>query len=151
VHLLDSTQPERAHPNKISSKKATIAPNKIFFGLYEQCQPAETVLGSTQLRETTFFCVTSRRFLAVLSMPIGQLTFPITFALIFPLSFPSIPVIHSLIDRCPMTHAMDMLPTCALQSQLGKQVAKGPFFAFWLASSSVFCDVSILKFRCSYG
>jgi hypothetical protein len=36
AHLLDSTQQKRARPNQISSKKATIEPNKIFFGLYEQ-------------------------------------------------------------------------------------------------------------------
>jgi hypothetical protein len=50
VHLLDSTQRKRARPNEISSKKATIGPNKIFFGLYEQRQPTRTVLGSTQLQ-----------------------------------------------------------------------------------------------------
>jgi hypothetical protein len=44
------TQPKRAHPDQISSKKATIGPNKIFFGLYEQRQPTGTVLGSTQLQ-----------------------------------------------------------------------------------------------------
>jgi hypothetical protein len=33
AHLLDSTQPKQARPNKISSKKATIGPNKNF-GLY---------------------------------------------------------------------------------------------------------------------
>jgi hypothetical protein len=30
VHLLNSTQPKRADPNQISSKKATIGRNKIF-------------------------------------------------------------------------------------------------------------------------
>ena len=50
AHLLDSTQPKRAHPNQILSKKATIGPNIIFFGLYEQHQPTGTVLGSTQLQ-----------------------------------------------------------------------------------------------------
>jgi hypothetical protein len=33
AHLLDSTQPKQARPNQISSKKATIGPNKNF-GLY---------------------------------------------------------------------------------------------------------------------
>jgi hypothetical protein len=31
ARLLESTQPKRAPPNQISSKKATIGPNKIFF------------------------------------------------------------------------------------------------------------------------
>jgi hypothetical protein len=47
---LDSTQPKQAHPNQFSSKKATIGPNKIFLGLYEQRELTETVLGSTQLQ-----------------------------------------------------------------------------------------------------
>jgi hypothetical protein len=50
AHLLDLTQPKWAHPNQISSKKATIGPNKIFFALYEQRQPTGTVLGSTRLQ-----------------------------------------------------------------------------------------------------
>jgi hypothetical protein len=45
---LDPTK--RACPNQISSKKATIWPNKIFFELYEQHQPTGTVLGSNQLQ-----------------------------------------------------------------------------------------------------
>jgi hypothetical protein len=49
-HLLNSTQPKQAWPNQLSSKKATIWPNKIFFGLYEQRQPTRIVLGSTQLQ-----------------------------------------------------------------------------------------------------
>jgi hypothetical protein len=50
AHLLDSTQQKRAHPNQISSKKATNRPNKTFFGLYDQHQPTWIVLGSTQLQ-----------------------------------------------------------------------------------------------------
>jgi hypothetical protein len=34
----------------IRQQKATIGPNKIFFGLYEQRQPTRVVLGSTQLQ-----------------------------------------------------------------------------------------------------
>jgi hypothetical protein len=50
AHLLDSTQQKWAQPNRISPKKATIGPNKIFFGLYEQCQYTGKVLGSTELQ-----------------------------------------------------------------------------------------------------
>jgi hypothetical protein len=32
VHLLDSTQPKRAHPNHISSKKLQLGPTKSFSG-----------------------------------------------------------------------------------------------------------------------
>jgi hypothetical protein len=50
AHLLDSTQPKRVHPNKVSYEKGAIEPNKIFFGLYELRQPTRIVLGSTQLQ-----------------------------------------------------------------------------------------------------
>jgi hypothetical protein len=50
ARLLHSTQPKWACPNQISSKKATIGPNKIFFGIYEQHLPTGIVLGSTQLQ-----------------------------------------------------------------------------------------------------
>jgi hypothetical protein len=42
--------PKRARPNQISCKKTTIGPNKIYFGLYEQCQPTGIALGSTHLQ-----------------------------------------------------------------------------------------------------
>jgi hypothetical protein len=47
--MLDSIQQKVAHANLISSKKATIGSNKIFFGLYEQ-RLYTGIVGSTQLQ-----------------------------------------------------------------------------------------------------
>jgi hypothetical protein len=46
------TRPNKNEPTLINFllEKATNGPNKIFFGLYEQCRPIGTVLDSTQLQ-----------------------------------------------------------------------------------------------------
>jgi hypothetical protein len=54
AHLLDSTQPKRARPNQISSKKATIGPNKIFSGYMNNASLQEQFWAQPNYKRTKF-------------------------------------------------------------------------------------------------